>query len=231
MLKGSSRCAVAWLVFHVPGFNLCAENVKCRPPECSVQTVIFSAIQGTRLRNNKFLSFITAWWVLRCQLRLSLASVKFSTAEIVLPVFVADGPFNAARNPHGYGVGRDILVDHGSGTNHSVISDGHSRKDRYVRSDPYVASDVNGDRIRVVMFSQDRQYGVSSGGNDHVRTEHAPVADEYFRVVHTGKVHIAIDSLTHMYVMEPPVRVGGNLHMAAFAEVGEHGFELGVLGW
>ena len=102
-------------------------------------------------------------------------------------------PENTAGVPGGDGVGRNISGDDASGSNDTVVSDGHSGKNGRTGADPDVAADRDrhGDfQSRLALFRINRMLG---GGETAVRSNKHMVAERNLDAVGYNQIVIRIE--------------------------------------
>lgn len=151
-----------------------------------------------------------------------LRDIKFSITGIKLLVPFANWPQYLAGNASGDNVRRKVFVDNRPCSDNRIVAYRDTGKNRYARTDPYVAADVDGNRVRITVLSQNRQNRMARRRDNDIGAEHAVIADEYIGIIDSSEIAIAIDALAHMHVMESPSRMCRNLDMAIRADFSEH---------
>lgn len=96
--------------------------------------------------------------------------------------------------------GGDILGHHTAGTDDCSVADGHSRQYDYVGGNPYVVSYRDGHGAHdtcIALVGMERMVDGAEGG---VGTDENVVTDGHLRFVEDGKVEIAYEVLSDVYV-------------------------------
>ncbi len=110
-------------------------------------------------------------------------------------------PDDAAWITYGYRTGRDVFCHYTSGSDHAVVTYGHSRQYRDRCSDPYVVADGYRPGIFQTFVSFNRVNRMTGGVESAVRGYEDIVAECHLGSVKDDEVEIGVEVFAYTYVV------------------------------